>query len=76
MQREVARRFPAAAAVTTWGTSSLDLRAALREVLARADVELVDEIEECTMHDPGWFSHRADPDAGRQLSLVVNRPPA
>lgn len=71
MQRDVARRFPMAAAVTSWGTSSLDLRAALRRMLLDLDVDLADGIDDCTMHDDGWFSHRADPDAGRQLAVVV-----
>ncbi len=73
MQAEVlAEVHPAAAATTTWGTPSLDLPAAVVAELAGAGVEAV-RVGGCTRCEPGWFSHRADPAAGRHLGLVVRR---
>ena len=56
-------------ATTTWGTPSLDLRAAARSALAEAGVPLVREIPGCTACNDGWFSWRRG-DTGRQ-GLVV-----
>lgn len=53
---EVVELF-AAAATTTWGTDSVDLRAEISGQLAGLDVWTADA---CTFHDPGWFSHRCD----------------
>jgi hypothetical protein len=36
-------------------------------------VDEVTEVGTCTRCTPGWFSHRADADAGRQIGLVVRR---
>lgn len=72
MQAEVLEVAPVAAATTTWGTPSLDLPAAVIATLEERGIE-VTRIGGCTRCEPGWFSHRADPDAGRQLGLVVLR---
>lgn len=72
LQAEVLEAAPEAAATTTWGTPSLDLAAAVTAVLEDAGIEVA-RIGGCTRCEPGWFSHRADPDAGRQLGLVVIR---
>jgi polyphenol oxidase len=66
---------PEAAAVTTWGTPSLDLPAAVRRQLQDAGVSHIRQVGGCTRCDPErrWFSHRADPAAGRQLGVVVRR---
>ena len=69
LQQEVARRRPAAAATTTWGTPSLDLAAAARVVLERAGWDVVD-VDVCTHHDDRFMSHRRDPATGRQAGLV------
>ncbi|MCC5950341.1 MAG: laccase domain-containing protein [Nitriliruptoraceae bacterium] len=63
---------PAAAATTSWGTPALDLPRAVEDRLARAEVP-THRVGGCTRCTPGWFSHRADPEGGRQLGLVVRR---
>jgi YfiH family protein len=73
LQAEVVADHPAAEATTTWGTPSLDLPAAVRERLGVAGVAHVEDLGACTRCDPRWFSHRRDPDAGRQLAVVVRR---
>jgi polyphenol oxidase len=72
----VAQHRPTASATTTWGTPSLDLPRTVVEQLTEAGVEDVRRIGGCTRCDPDvrWFSHRADPSAGRQLGLIVRRP--
>lgn len=67
----VAEQVPAAAAMTTWGTASLDLVAAVRSQLADAGVSRVTRTGTCTRCTPGWFSHRANPNSGRQFGLVL-----
>lgn len=65
----------AATATTDWGNPSLDLGAAAAAQLAAAGATVVGRIETCTRCDPDarWFSHRGDPDAGRQVGLVRRR---
>lgn len=72
MQAEVLRVAPEAEATTTWGTPSLDLPVAVVATLVGLGAE-VTRLEECTRCGQGWFSHRADPGAGRQFGLVVRR---
>lgn len=72
MQEEVLRDAPAAVATTTWGTPSLDLPVAVVGQLEELGFE-VTRVGGCTHCEPGWFSHRADPGAGRQFGLVVRR---
>lgn len=52
---DVAERFPLDIRETTWGTQSVDLASAIRHELDGLDVWLAGA---CTMHDPGWYSHR------------------
>ena len=73
MRSEVVDVVPAAAATTTWGSPALDLPAAVRTQLSAVGVDAVGRVGGCTRCTPGWFSHRADPDAGRQIGLVVRR---
>lgn len=54
---EVAARFPDRIDMTTWGTQSVDLFAAIRDQLGGIDVY---SVEGCTHHEPRWFSHRRD----------------
>lgn len=77
LQAQVGADEPAALATTTWGTPSLDLPAAVAHQLDRAGVGRVTGLAGCTRCDPErrWFSHRADPAAGRQIGLIV-RPSA
>ena len=72
MQAEVLEVVPAAEAATTWGTPSLDLPVAVLEQLVGLGLE-VTRVGGCTRCEDGWFSHRADPEAGRQFGLVVRR---
>lgn len=73
MHDEVVAGDPVAAARTTWGTPALDLPAAVAAQLAALGVADVQRSDTCTRCDPDqrWFSHRADPDTGRQFGLVV-----
>jgi polyphenol oxidase len=73
LRDEVAGTHPAARATTSWGTPALDLPAAVTAVLEAAEVASVSHVGGCTRCDAEerWFSHRADPAAGRQLGLVV-----
>lgn len=73
MRDEVTTRsHPAAASSTTWGTPSLDIPAAVLAQLADRGVD-ARRVGGCTRCGDGWFSHRADPAAGRHLGLVVRR---
>ncbi|MDX1657252.1 MAG: polyphenol oxidase family protein [Nitriliruptorales bacterium] len=77
LRDEIAADRPEAASETTWGTPSLDLPRAVSTTLERAGVSVVDADASCTRCDPEgrWFSHRADPDAGRQVGIVVRLAP-
>lgn len=71
MQAELTRSRPEAAARTRWGTPALDLPAAATRTLEDLGVA-VDVVDVCTHCEAErWFSHRADPDAGRQAGVVV-----
>lgn len=60
---------------TTWGTTSLDLGAAVRMQLDAAGVTW-ESHEACTMHDPGLHSYRrAAAASGRLAGLVWRRGP-
>jgi polyphenol oxidase len=63
---EVIAEFGGFAARTTWGTTSVDLRASVRSELAGLEVW---ESTECTRHDPGWYSHRRDATPSRLATL-------
>lgn len=70
LRDDVAADHPDAAATTSWGTSSLDLPAAVTARLRAMDVE-VDDVGACTHCDDRWFSHRStDRGRGRQAGLV------
>lgn len=70
MQADAARRAPAAATTTTWGTPSIDLPTLVAADLARRGVDVVDG-GVCTACDERWFSHRRDPESGRQVGVIV-----
>ncbi|MBE7323221.1 polyphenol oxidase family protein [Nocardioides sp. Y6] len=70
MRAQVAEAVPAAAAHTTWGTSSLDLGAGVRAQLDALDVEHED-VGGCTLEDDLLWSHRRQgAAAGRMAGLV------
>ncbi len=65
---------PTAAARTTWGSPSADLRRAVAAQLAAAGVARVEIVGGCTRcTHPRHFSHRAEPGAGRHGSVIVRR---
>jgi YfiH family protein len=64
---EVAGKLAPYTSTTTWGTTSVDLRAAVRERLDGIDLWT---LEDCTMCRGGYHSHRRDRSAGRQVSLA------
>jgi YfiH family protein len=73
MREDLADEHPVASGTTTWGTPSLDLPAAVEAVLHDRGVGQVDRVGGCTHCDPDrrWFSHRRDPESGRQIGVVV-----
>ncbi|SEO97276.1 peptidoglycan editing factor PgeF [Trujillonella endophytica] len=70
MQADVARVAPAAAVRTRTGTTGLDLRAGVDEVLRRAGIPEVVHDPRCTVEDRTLFSHRRDGVTGRQAGVV------
>lgn len=69
----VADEIPGARAQTRWGSTSLDLPAAVVHQLTAAGVGTVRETAGCTRCDgERWFSHRGDApgDGGRQAGIV------
>jgi polyphenol oxidase len=77
LQRRFTATHPDAAGTTTWGTPSLDLPASVRRQLDGAGITDIVQVGGCTHCDPEqrWFSHRADPGAGRQYGVIVRRRP-
>jgi polyphenol oxidase len=65
---------PGLRGITTWGSASLDLPAALRGQLARSGASLAVDAGTCTMCHPGYFSHRGRGDEARQALLVWRSP--
>ena len=63
---EVAARFPAGLATTTWGTASVDLPGA---VAARLEGLEVWQAEACTRCSNAYFSHRRDRTASRMAGI-------
>jgi polyphenol oxidase len=70
MRDEVAAVAPAAYAETTWGTPSLDLRAAVRAQLTAAGVGNIAIVGPCTRESPDHFSHRRDGVTGRFAGVI------
>jgi YfiH family protein len=64
---EVAARFPSRESMTSWGTPSVDLEAAVVSALAGLEV-WVSGI--CTMSDHGYHSHRRDATRSRQAAVT------
>jgi YfiH family protein len=68
---EVTEALPVTRATTRQGTTSLDLPAGVRHVLAREGVHAVTAVGGCTAHQPGlFFSHRRDGTTGRHAGIV------
>lgn len=73
LRARVASTHPAASAVTSWGTPSLDLPAGAEEELLGLGLVDVRRDGRCTREDPTWHSHRRDPRCGRQAGVVLPR---
>jgi YfiH family protein len=67
--QEVVDLHPEAASLTSTGTFSLDLPAALRVVLHDEGVEVKDE-SICTVESDEHFSYRRDGVTGRQIGII------
>lgn len=63
---DVLAEFPGRESKTTWNTSSVDLRAEVRDQLGELDVWVS---EACTHHDPTMFSHRKNKTSERLAAL-------
>lgn len=63
---EVVAQFPGDSQ-TTWGTTSVDLVAQIRNQVGAAKFWAS---ESCTRHDPDWFSHRRDGTKDRMVTLA------
>jgi YfiH family protein len=64
---DVALQFPESQGQTSWGTTSVDLVAALAAALLDVDVWVSGR---CTMSDGGYHSHRRDGTVARQVAVA------
>jgi hypothetical protein len=74
LARVVEQIGPEVEARTDAGGPALDLPAAVRLALARANVDDVVDVGECTSASRDFFSHRRDGETGRQGLVVVLEP--
>lgn len=74
---EVAQLFDPASVVRRDGAPRpfLDQRAEARRRLEALDC-VVDQVDACTVHEGGWFSHRADGGSTGRQALLVRRLPS
>jgi YfiH family protein len=63
---EVADLFPEQRALTSWGTTSVDLAAVVTVALEGLEVW---SSGACTRHEDGWFSHRVDGTTERMAGI-------
>ncbi|MCU0274472.1 MAG: polyphenol oxidase family protein [Acidimicrobiales bacterium] len=70
----VAAVGPVARGRTSGGAPALDLPAAVAASLARAGAPAPVRLGGCTACEPGWYSHRARADAGRQALVAWQEP--
>ncbi|GAA4628947.1 peptidoglycan editing factor PgeF [Cellulomonas oligotrophica] len=76
MRADVARRVPAAASTTAWGTPAVDLRAGAEAVLRSRGVQILHRDDRDTFTDPDLYSHRRattapDPVAGARTGRLA-----
>lgn len=64
---EVSDRFDGFTARTSWGSESIDLVQAISSQLGGLNVWVADR---CTLHEPGWFSHRRDRSLARMATIA------
>lgn len=70
MQAEVTAVAPAAGATTASGTTGLDLRSGLVEVLGRVGVADAGAVGPCTREEPALYSYRREARTGRFAGFV------
>jgi YfiH family protein len=72
MREDAARRLPATAATTSWGTPALDLRAGAVSVLRAAGLptEAIDAEHPCTLEDERFYSYRRSAATGRFAGVL------
>ena len=70
MAAEVVAAHPAAQATTKWGTTGLDVRAAVVAQLTELGVSRVVEDRRCTYEDPQLYSFRRDGMTGRHGGVI------
>lgn len=76
MRADAARRVPAAATTTAWGTPAVDLRAGAEFVLRSRGVQILHKDDRDTFTDPDLYSHRRatttpDPVAGARTGRLA-----
>ena len=64
---EVRARFDGFTAQTSWGSESIDLEQAITSQLRGLNVWAANR---CTLHEPGWFSHRRDRTLARMATIA------
>ena len=64
---EVGARFEGFTAQTSWGSESIDLVQAITSQLGDLKVWAA---RRCTLHEPGWFSHRRDRTLARMATIA------
>jgi len=64
---EVRVRFDGFTAQTSWGSDSIDLYRAVTSQLGGLNVWAANT---CTLHEPGWFSHRRDGTLARMATIA------
>jgi YfiH family protein len=74
MRAEVAGVVPEVRAETSWGTPSLDLRAAVRVQLEVVGVDEIRMVGPCTLESTDLFSHRRDGLTGRIAGVIRCEP--
>ncbi len=70
MREDAARRHPATASTTSWGTPALDLRAGAVAVLEGAGVDEIDADHPCTLEDERFYSYRRSARTGRFAGVL------
>ncbi|TQL04441.1 peptidoglycan editing factor PgeF [Cellulomonas sp. SLBN-39] len=76
MRADAARRVPAAASTTAWGTPAVDLRAGAEAVLRSRGVQILHKDDRDTFTDPDLYSHRRatttpDPEVGARTGRLA-----
>lgn len=64
---EVSARFDGFTARTSWDSESIDLAKAITAQLDGVEIWVANR---CTLHQPGWFSHRRDGTLARMATIA------